>query len=244
MTQKMERAENFLKRLDDSPVRSNEVDRRFVTLAAPASFTSEQYRSLLYQIERIREARPAKTIALTSALPREGKTVTSVNLALSAVRANPERKVLLIDGDLRRRQLANVLGVRARPGLSEVLHGECALNEAVRRFRSTRLNVLTSGEATEDVGAILSPESLNGFLTQSKAAYDEIYIDLPPALPFVDASLFGRACDGVVLVVRANQTAWKWVAQAMEKLAGASLLGCVLNAAEDSVSRHFKDYFR
>src|SRR5579859_4176213 len=123
MDQTMERAENFLSRVDEGGQPRNEVDRRLVTLTAPASVAAEQYRTLYYRLGRMRDLRPLKLVAFTSALPGEGKTVTAVNLALTAARANPEARVLLIDGDLRRSQVAKVLGVRGSPGLAELLAG-------------------------------------------------------------------------------------------------------------------------
>src|SRR5438270_13796511 len=93
MDQTMERAGNFLPRVDEASV-VNEVDRRVVTLTAPASSAAEQYRSLYYRLERMRQLRPMKVIAVTSALPGEGKTVTSVNLALAAARATIDRRIL------------------------------------------------------------------------------------------------------------------------------------------------------
>ena len=68
-------------------------------------------------------------------MPGEGKTVTAVNLALAAARANPERRILLIDADLRRGQVAEVLGIRGKPGLAELLAGECDVRDVVRRFK-------------------------------------------------------------------------------------------------------------
>src|SRR5215218_380664 len=111
MDQTMERAGNFLPRVDEN-VTGNEVDRRLVSLTAPASSAAEQYRSLYYRLERMRELRPMKVIAFTSALPGEGKTVSAVNLALAAARANPERRILLIDADLRRSNVGAVLGIK------------------------------------------------------------------------------------------------------------------------------------
>src|SRR5437773_2186909 len=100
----MQKAENFLPRVDESAIKPNEVDRRVVTLTNPASLAAEQYRTLYYRLDRLRQMRPMKIVAFTSALPGEGKTVTAVNLALTAARACPEKRILLIDADLRRSQ--------------------------------------------------------------------------------------------------------------------------------------------
>jgi len=119
-----ERAETFLRRTDTSSVSHAPVNDRVVSLTAPGSVAAEQYRSLYYRLERLREQRPMRLVALTSALAGEGKTVTAVNLALTSARANPDRRILLIDADLRGGQVAELLAFRARPGLSELLQGD------------------------------------------------------------------------------------------------------------------------
>src|SRR5437879_4983508 len=143
MDQTMERSGNFLPRVDESEsVGGNRVNGRVVTLTAPASTAAEQYRTLYYRLERLREVRPMKVVACTSAMPGEGKTVTTVNLALTAARANPERRILLLDADMRRSQVGEVLGFKSKPGLTELLSGECDLHQVVRRFQATKLAVI------------------------------------------------------------------------------------------------------
>src|SRR3954467_15260720 len=127
MDSTMERAGNFLPRADDSSLTPNQVSRNVVSLTAPASTAAEQYRTLYYRLERMRELRPMKVVAVTSSVPGEGKTVTAVNLALTAARANRDKRILLIDADLRRSQVADVLGVKGKPGLTEVLEGDAQL---------------------------------------------------------------------------------------------------------------------
>ena len=121
------------------------MNDRVVSLTAPGSVAAEQYRSLYYRLERLREQRPMRLVAFTSALAGEGKTVTAVNLALTSARANPDRRILLIDADLRGGQVAEMLAFRARPGLSELLQGDAELREVVRRFKANRLAVIPSG---------------------------------------------------------------------------------------------------
>src|SRR5687768_8509947 len=111
MDQELERAQNFLPRVNE-PQAANSVDGNVVSLTAPASAAAEQYRTLYYRLERMRQLRPMKVVAFASSLPGEGKTLSAVNLALTAARAAPERRTLLIDADLRRSQVATYLGIR------------------------------------------------------------------------------------------------------------------------------------
>lgn len=244
MDQHLERAGNFLPRVDEPAVSSNAVDKRVVTLTAPASLAAEQYRSLYYRIERMREARPMKVVALTSAMPGEGKTVTAVNLALAAARANSERRILLMDADLRRSQVADVLGIRGKQGLAELLAGDCEVRDVVRRFNSTRLAVIPAGATPEEPTQVLASPRMKQLLKAVREGFDEVYVDLPPALPFADAGILGHQADGVLVVIRANATPMKAVHQTVEQLAGATLLGCVLNGAEVSATPYLKNYMK
>lgn len=244
MDRTMERAGNFLPRVDESSGNPNAVDRRVVSLTAPASAAAEQYRSLYYRLERMREARPMKVIALTSAMAGEGKTVTAVNLALAAARANSDRRILLIDADLRRSNVAEVLGIRSKGGLAELLAGDCEVRDVVRRFNSTQLAVIPAGTTPEEPTQVLASARMKQFLKAVRDNFDEVYVDLPPALPFADAGILGHQADGVLVVIRANVTPMKAVNQAVEQLGGAPLLGCVLNGAEVSDTPYMKNYMK
>jgi len=244
MDQTIERAGNFLPRVDESAGNPNAVDRRVVTLTAPASVAAEQYRTLYYRLERMREVRPAKVIAFTSAMPGEGKTMSAVNLALAAARASPEKKILLIDADLRRSQVASVLGIRSKLGLTELLAGECQVREVVRRFHATKLAVIPAGGTPEEATQVLAGTQMKQFLKAVRDNFDEVYIDMPPTLPFADAGILAHQVDGVLLVVRANVTPTKVVNQAVEQLGGVPILGCVLNGAEVTTTPYLKNYIK
>jgi protein-tyrosine kinase len=244
MDRTIERAGNFLPRVDESAGNPNAVDRRVVTLTAPASAAAEQYRTLYYRLERMREVKPMKLIAFTSAMPGEGKTVTAVNLALAAARANSERRILLIDADLRRSQVAQVLGIRGKAGLAELLAGECDVRDVVRRFNATQLAVIPAGTMPEEPTQVLAGSRMKQFLKAVRDNFDEVYIDLPPTLPFADATILSHQSDGVLMVVRANVTPTKAINQAVEQLGGAPILGCVLNGAEINTTPYLKNYMK
>jgi capsular exopolysaccharide synthesis family protein len=177
-------------------------------------------------------------------MPGEGKTMSAVNLALAAARANPERRILLIDADLRRSQVAAVLGIRSKLGLSELLAGECEVRDVVRRFHATRLAVIPAGGTPEEATQVLASAQMKQFLKAVRDNFDEVYIDMPPALPFADAGILAHQVDGVLLVVRANVTPTKVVNQAVEQLGGVPILGCVLNGAEVTTTPYLKNYIK
>jgi capsular exopolysaccharide synthesis family protein len=244
MDRTIERAGNFLPRVDEPAGNPNAVDRRVVTLTAPASVAAEQYRTLYYRLERMREVKPMKVIAFTSALPGEGKTVTAVNLALAAAKANTERRILLIDADLRCSQVGSVLGIRSKQGLAELLAGDCDVRDVVRRFNATRLAVIPAGTTPEDPTQVLAGSRMKQLFKAVRDNFDEVYIDLPPTLPFADATILGHQADGVLMVIRANVTPTKAVNQAVEQLGGAPILGCVLNGAEVNSTPYLKNYVK
>jgi len=244
MDQTMDRAGNFLPRVDESALRPQEVDRRVVSLTAPASVAAEQYRTLYYRLERMREMRPMKIIAVASARPGEGKTLTTVNLALTAARANGERRIVLVDADLRRGQAATLLGVKSKPGLAELLAGEGEVRQAVRRFKSTSLALIPAGHVPDEPTSLLAGKRMKRMLAKLRECFDEIYIDLPPILPFADCSILAPQSDGVVLVIRANTTPHRQISQALEQLAGAPMIGCVLNGSELTTTPYLKSYLK
>lgn len=233
MDEAMERADNFLPRVDRHANRSAlEVDSRVVAVLQPASVAAEQYRVLHQRLERLRTVKPLRSVALTSAVSGEGKSMTAVNLALVAAAANPDRRVLLIDADLRRPRVHLLLGVEGRPGLAEVLEGDCQVAEAMRRCAGSRLNVLPAGARREESALLVTSPRMRRLLEEASEHFDEIYVDAPPVLAVADGSFLAGICEGTVLVVRAGVTSRQLVVQAMEALAGTALVGCVLNGVD------------
>jgi protein-tyrosine kinase len=229
----MQRSDNFLPRPEG---RRNEVDvdGAMVAITAPGSVAAEQYRVLYHRLDRLRGLAPIKVVALTSAISGEGKSLTAANLALVAAAADPTRRVLLVDADLRRPRQHLLLGVDNRPGLGDFLAGEATLQEVVRRPRGSPLMVLPAGQPREDAGQLVAGATMKLLLEQARAHFDEIYLDVPPVLPVADGALLAGLSDGVALVVRAGATSRALVGQAVETLAGTRLLGCVLNEVETS----------
>jgi len=227
----IERSGNFATRVDANGS-FNAVDTRVVTVTHPACAAAEQYRVLYYRLERLRGLQPLKTLAFTSAVAGEGKTITAVNLAVAAAAANPERRVLLADCDLRRPMVHTYLGLRQSPGLMEVLAGDAQLPDAVRRFTSTRLAVLPAGGAVEDAASLLHSGRMRELLRMLGEHFDEIYLDAPPCLAFADVQILASQCQGVVMVVKAGTTSSRRVAQALAHLRDAPVVGCVLNGVD------------
>lgn len=234
MERQLERAANFLPRAEAEAFGRNEVDGRVVSLTAPSSQAAEQYRTLYYRIEQRRRKGPLQVVGVTSAVRGEGKTVTAVNLATVSAQSSRDRRVVLVDADLRRGQIAAALGLKKKPGLAELLAGECEPDEAVRRFRGISLAVVPAGIAEQEPASLLAGGRMGSFLGWLRQAFDEVYVDVPPALLFADASILGCLCDGMVMVVRAQVTSRTLVHQALGALAGIPVIGCVLNGGDST----------
>jgi protein-tyrosine kinase len=197
------------------------------------SHGAERFRTLrtrLYQLRGTSD-RPLRTLVVTSSLPAEGKTFVAQNLAQAIVR-QPDRRVLLIDADLRCARLHLSLGAPNTPGLTDYLRGEIDETSLVQCSQEGNLCFIPGGREVTDPSELLSNGRLKTLLDRVTPVFDWIILDSPPALPVADASVLAGLCDGVLLVVRAGKTPSATVQKACQDLHGANIVGVVLNAME------------
>lgn len=217
------------------------IDPRVVALVDPSGAAAEQFRMLHLRLEQLRAQRPIAVVAMTSAVAGEGKTLTVANLAACAARRG--NRVALVDCDLRRPRIGKLLGLDEGPGLAAVLGGRKRL-EDVLRIGPERLTVVPAGDAPDDPSQLFSGTSFRAILDKLRSTHQEIYLDLPPVLPFSDALAIAAAADGVVVVVRNGGTRAELVEEAVDSLSGTPLLGCVLTGCEDKATAYRKYYGR
>jgi protein-tyrosine kinase len=204
----------------------------------------EQFRSLRSRIHELRDISPLKSILVSSGLPQEGKSFISTNLAISLAR-HKSSKVLLIDGDMRRYTLHELLGCESQPGLADYLAGKAGLEEIMQQAEQApeenmpgkaflpNLTFIAGGNGG-DKAADLSGNPRFGELIKMAAPYfDWIIVDSSPVLPVSDAVNLSRSCDGVLLVARGGVTKFPVAQRAASELKSANLLGFVLNAVLD-----------
>jgi capsular exopolysaccharide synthesis family protein len=198
-------------------------------LPGTASGRAESFRQLRTNLQFIDATKSADVLLVTSAVPEEGKSLTSVNLALSFVEFG--QSVLLIDADLRRPKIWTYLGVEKEIGLSGVLVGNVRVEEAVQPWGVHGLYVLTSGQLAPNPAELLGSKAMSDLVAKVKTDFDKVIIDTPPLLPVTDAALCSAAADGVVMVVRWGRTSRTQVATAVGALeqVNARLLGGVVN---------------
>jgi capsular exopolysaccharide synthesis family protein len=203
-----------------------------MTLSRAAGAVAEAYAILQTNISFSRPHEHIKVLALTSALPGEGKTTTAVNLALTLCQRG--LSVCLIDADLRRPQLHDVFHVAREPGLSEVLRGLQTFEGAYRPVHigdGYELAVLTAGAAVASAPALVGSGRMRTLLGELRERFDLVILDTPPVNILTDAALLGVNADGVLVVVRAGATDSTALQYAMEQLnhVRAPSLGVVLN---------------
>lgn len=213
-----------------SPALSMEL----ITHKRPQSQIAESFRSLRTSIllSGSFESRP-KVLLITSALPKEGKSSTSVNLAI--VLAQKGSRVLLVDGDMRRPSLHRVLGVSREVGLSSLLDGTAAEEKAILPAPDfPNLFVLPAGPSPSNPVELLDSDSLRKLLKTWRDQYDYVIIDSPPTLSLTDAVVISPETDAVIVVIRSGETTKDAVRRTRDTLlqVNARIIGIVMNAVD------------
>ena len=184
---------------------------------------AEQFRTLRSRMYRMREGQPLQTVLISSAIPAEGKTVVSTNLAYALVRQRGCR-VLLIDADLRSPRVHTLLGAPAAPGLADYLQSTATEFDITQRSDEEGFCFIPAGNHVTHPSELISSGRMKHFLDQLRPAFDWIIIDSPPALPVADASVLGGLVDGVLLVVRATSTPSEASLRACKELRDSHIL--------------------
>jgi capsular exopolysaccharide synthesis family protein len=203
---------------------------------------TEEFRTLRSRLYHIREKMTLKTLLVTSALPKEGKSFTASNLAQVMVRQHG-RRVLLIDADLRGPRLHLMLGTTPGPGLSDYLQGKNDEFSIMQRGPMENLFFIPSGTGIEDPSELVGNGRLKILLQRVEPLFDWIIIDSSPSILVSDASVLAKACDGVLMVVRSNSTPSDVARKAREQFPERSLIGVVLNGTSEDTVPYARYYY-
>jgi polysaccharide biosynthesis transport protein len=180
---------------------------------------------------------------ITSAMPKEGKTVVSSNLAASFVQMGA--KTLLIDTDLRRGRLHRLFGLRKSPGLSDVLLGKVPLDDALRSGGRENLTILSAGQHLESGTELLGSQKFTDLMQELRGRFERIIVDTPPVLGLSETSILQRHVDGVLFVIWSGRTPIRNMKTALDILAanGANFYGFILNRLDLSSTANYYQYY-
>jgi non-specific protein-tyrosine kinase len=206
----------------------------------PRSPLAEAFRALRTNIEFSSVDKPLRSILVTSPNPGDGKTTVAANLAL--VMAQGDKKILLLDGDLRRPRIHEMMNGPVSPGLTDVIRGMNVF-DAVRQWKEMHIGIMTAGNPPPNPAELLGSKKMEQVLTNLESVLDSVVID---GAPFVvtDSMVMASKVDGVIIVMRPGQTRMD-VARAMnEQLirSGANVVGVVLNRISHSKARSYSGY--
>ena len=204
---------------------------------------AESYRLLRTNIKFAALDSPIKTIVVTSSEPGEGKSTTAINLAMAM--AADGRKVVLVDGDLRRPTLHKVLELPILPGLTDVLLGDAEIDDVLMAIKDVpNLSVITCGLSAPNPSELLGSRPFRNILEMLKARTDLVIFDAPPASVAADASVLAAIVDGTLLVVEAGKTKAAMARRTAEMLrrARANILGICFNKITATSGGHYYNY--
>ncbi len=216
-----------------------DLSGRLVTLTDPDSPAAEAYRTLRTGLMFSLVDSPPKAILLTSAGKEEGKSTTCANLAITLAQA--QKKVLVVDCDLRKPVAHKIFGLRNFEGMTDVLTGERSAQQVIQKPLEN-LNVITVGPLPPNPTELLSSRRFTEFLKGIRESFDYVLVDAPPIGLVSDPAIVATQADGVLLVLNSQGTRKKEVHQAVRNLeaVGARVLGTVINNVRTTKSGYYR----
>ncbi len=203
---------------------------------------NEQHKNFCARVEYAIDTQGCKVVAVTSAIAGEGKTVSTLNLARNLA-GTGRKKVVLVDLDLRKSDLAKGLRFSSTPGVAELLGGTATLDDVLRHVLSHGLTVIPSGKRVAVPWEMITGEKFRDFLQVLRDLYDVVLLDTPPVVPVSDTLALREVVDRFVLVYRLGFTPHTLFRQALEDIGEAKLLGVLLNGVPPQTERYYQRYY-
>lgn len=203
-------------------------ERPLIVHADPLSPRAESFRALRTNLQFLDMGGRASFV-ITSSIPSEGKTSTTINLAIAL--ADAGKRVALLDADLRKPKVAEYLGIEGGAGLTDVLIGRATVNEVMLPWGGRSLYVLPAGKVPPNPSELLGSRQMSALLEMLERDFDVVLCDAPPLLPVTDAAILSRATSGALMVVSVARTTRHQLSGATEALntVGAKLAGFVMS---------------
>ena len=213
----------------------------FVMEAKPKSVEAEAYRSLRSNIEYSAFDEEYRVIVVTSSLPSEGKSLTAGNLALAL--AQGDKKVLLVDCDMRKPSLHKKFKISNVSGISDLLLNKGTMESVVNNY-SDNLTIITAGKVPPNPAEMLASKVMTKFIDEMRNHFDYIILDTPPLQAVTDAQILATKADGVLLVVRSKTTKKDAVEASVDLInkVNGKIIGTVLNAVDNLHNKYYYYY--
>lgn len=223
------------------------IDSRIVTLADEYTRISEQYKVLrtnLYTLSSSAEI-PLKTFLITSSVPGEGKGISASNIAY-CISLEKEKKVLLLDADLRKPTIHELFSLPRSPGLSDLLTDNVDIDYLLKKPAIENLFVITTGSHISNPTEALNCAKLRNLLDRLKARFDYIILDSPPVINVTDTLILAPLCDAVILIVKADSTPRKFVTESFDLLKNsqAKPKACILTNVSIPIHPYYRHYYK
>jgi protein-tyrosine kinase len=220
---------DLLDRIPEIPF-APQPDSLMLNSEQPHDAPTEEFRALRTRLNHQQTLQPIHTVIVTSPSPAEGKTFTSVNLAISQAQLAGSR-ILLADFDFRRPVVHNLFQIDRSPGITDYLLGKASLEEIIKKVAGMNLYIMPAGEAVLNPLELLNLREVKTLLDALPAMFNWIIMDSPPLLFAADANLLATLCHGTILVVRIGSTTIDSVSRALQSLCQNNVLGIVVNGA-------------
>ena len=236
----------YVVNVDSGITKNLNIDPHVVAFSDPMSPVSEQYKILRTNLLSLASyTRPVKTIGITSAINSEGKTITSLNLAITFARDLNKKSILLVDADMRRSRIHKILGIdKIDLGLSEYLQDGLSPEDVLIKTGIDNLMLLGAGKPPKNPAELLSSHKMEELIGLLRNNFDYVIFDTPPVVPVTDPSVLGSRIDGMVMVIQAGRTQRNLITYAKHLLdqAHVKTLGYVMTGVEYHLPQYLYRY--